>query len=328
VAVSTHYDGKRFRNPGETGRRRFSDFLRWIAGKRQAGSWTRNLDPQPAPPPSSLVASGNLRATFVNHSTVLIQMDGKNFLFDPIWSDRASPFSWIGPMRYRSPGIRFEDLPPIDTVLISHDHYDHFDVPTLRLIAERWKPKFAVPLGLRSRLLKHEIAEERDVFEMDWWQTMHLAENMTLTCVPARHFSGRGLRDRNNTLWCGWVIQGPSGTLYFAGDTGYGPHFREIQMRYPEIRLALLPIAAFRPEWFMAPVHMSPAEAVRAHQELNASSSMAIHYGTFRLADDGQNEAVDELRRIMKALPASRFWALDFGEGRDIPEITAGREAS
>jgi L-ascorbate metabolism protein UlaG (beta-lactamase superfamily) len=234
---------------------------------------------------------------------------------------RASPLSWIGPCRHRPPGIRLEDLPPIDVVLQSHDHYDHLDISTLRRLASRQRLKFLVPLGVRARLVGGNISGAAESAELDWWQSASVSPEIKITAVPARHFSGRSLRDRNRTLWCGYVIEGPSGAVCFAGDTGYGNHFREIRGRFPNIRLALLPIGAFRPQWFMGPVHMSPQDAVRAHQDLGAGMSLGIHFGTFRLADDGEDEPVTELRRALEAavIPASRFVTLDSGQGLEIP---------
>jgi L-ascorbate metabolism protein UlaG (beta-lactamase superfamily) len=316
--VSDHFDGEYFHNPANGGLRGGGSVLRWMLN-RKPGPWRKWIDEPPGPPPLERIATG-IRATFIGHSTLLIQMDGVNILCDPIWSLRASPFSWIGPHRHRAPGIRFEDLPPIDIVLQSHDHYDHFDVPTQKRIASQWHPNFVVPLGVRSRFEKHRIAPAGQTSELDWWQSVSLAENLKITSVPARHFSGRGLRDRNKTLWSGYVIESPSGVVYFAGDTGYGSHFHEISRRFPQIRLAFLPIGAYLPQWFMAPVHMSPADAVRAHEDVRAATSIGIHFGTFRLADDGEDQPVTELRQALDARKQShRFWVLNAGEGRDIP---------
>jgi L-ascorbate metabolism protein UlaG (beta-lactamase superfamily) len=317
--VSEHFDGNHFYNPRGGALHGGGSVLKWLA-TRKPGAWRKWNDAGPGPAPPERVDEGRMRATFVGHSTVLIQMDGVNILCDPIWSNRASPFSWIGPRRHRAPGIRFEHLPTIDLVLQSHDHYDHFDVPTLRRIGAQWRPDFAVPLGVRRRLTAKNIAQDSQIRELDWWESAEMFGKIRVTAVPARHFSGRGLRDRNKTLWCGYVIEGSFGAVYFAGDTGYGPHFREIREKFPEIRLALLPIGAFRPQWFMGPVHVSPVDAVRAHEEVGAATSIAIHFGTFRLADDGEDEPVNELQRVLGAgKVAHRFWVLDAGEGRDIP---------
>lgn len=317
--VSDHFDGEHFYNPSNGLPHGAGSLAKWMAN-REPGPWQKWIDAAPGPPPPERVSDGNIRATFVGHSTVLIQMDGANILCDPIWSKRASPFSWLGPRRHRPPGIRFEHLPSIDLVLQSHDHYDHFDLPTLRRIASQWRPGFAAPLGVARRLTSKGVARDEQIRELDWWQSADALNKLRITAVPARHFSGRGLRDRNQTLWCGYVIEGPSGAVYFAGDTGYGAHFREIGRRFPTIRLAFLPIGAFRPQWFMGPVHISPEDAVRAHEDVGAATSIAIHFGTFHLADDGQDEPIIELQRALDGCKvAHRFWVLDAGEGTDIP---------
>lgn len=317
--ATDHFDGQHFYNSGNGVLRGTGSVLRWLIYRKPA-PWPAWIDEPLGTPPPERVAGGCIRATFVGHSSVLIQTGGVNVLCDPVWSMRASPFSWIGPRRHRAPGIRFEDLPPIDIVLQSHDHYDHLDIPTQRRIASQWQPKFILPLGVRTRFERHHIAPIGQISELDWWQAIVTAENLKITCVPARHFSGRGLRDRNKTLWCGYVIEGPAGVIYFAGDTGCGSHFQEIRRRFPEIRLAFLPIGAYLPQWFMGPVHISPADAVRAHEELSAATSIAIHFGTFRLADDGEDQPAKELEQALASRKeANRFWLLGSGEGRDIP---------
>lgn len=311
-----HFDGQHFYNSG-SGLRGTGSVLRWLAN-RKPGPWRKWVDEPPGAPPPERVAGGEIRATFVGHSTVLIQMDGMNIVCDPIWSMRASPFSWIGPRRHRAPGIRFEDLPPIDIVLQSHDHYDHLDVATVSRITSKWHSKFVVPLGLRARFTRKNIAPLELISELDWWESVEVRSNLKITSVPASHFSGRSLNDRNKTLWCGYVIEGPKATVYFAGDTGYGSHFQEIKRRFPRIRLAFLPIGAYIPQWFMGPVHISPADAVRAHEELGAATSIGIHFGTFALADDGEDEPVEELQRAMNARkPSKPFLTLSSGEGRN-----------
>jgi L-ascorbate metabolism protein UlaG (beta-lactamase superfamily) len=315
--LSDHFDGRQFRNFAPTPMHGLGDFVRWRRTSAP-GPWPEWIDSQPAAPPERRVAG--LRVTHVNHSTVLIQMDGVNLLTDPVWSERASPVSWAGPRRHRAPGVRFEDLPPIDFVLLSHNHYDHLDLPTLRRLAAAHHPRVLVPLGVRALLDRARIGR---VEELDWWQAASGPGALRITSVPAQHFSGRGLRDRNATLWCGYVIEGPAGRVYFAGDTGWGPHFREIHRRFGPMRLALLPVGAFLPRWFMAPVHLSPSEAVRAHQVLDASTTVGIHYGTFRIADDGLDDPRQALGQALAAQGRPRFWLLEPGVGRDIPPMTA-----
>ena len=253
-----------------------------------------------------------LRITLVNHSTVLLQQRGSNILTDPIWSERVSPLSWIGPRRRRKPGVRIEDLPHIDAVLISHNHYDHLDLATLRQLAARGGSTFIVPTGV-SRLLRSENIGP--AHELDWGQSLSLP-GFTIHCVPALHFSSRGIYDRNMTLWCGYVIEYPERLVYFAGDTAFGQHFAQIREKFGSPRLALLPIGACEPHWFMSPVHMTPEDAVRAHEILGAKTSIAIHHGTFQLADDGLDTPREQL---IACRQDDSFLVLKNGQFANIP---------
>ncbi|MGH9401569.1 MAG: MBL fold metallo-hydrolase [Terriglobia bacterium] len=314
---SDHFDGKRFFNSGLLEPRGFRDFLRWRLTSER-GRWQNHTEASFGPPPPRIIEGDNLRVTFINHSTTLIQTEGLNILTDPVWSKRAGPVSWLGPERHRPPGLRFEDLPRIDFVLLSHNHYDHLDLPTLRRLAKTHAPLFVAPLGVRALIESKRLGR---AIELDWWNAYSLSSSLRVNAVPARHFSMRGLRDRNNTLWCGYVLEAAAGSIYFAGDTGYGPHFEQIARKFAPVRLALLPIGAYRPAWFMSPVHISPEQAVQAAQVMGAKTSMGIHFGTFALADDGECEPVESLREALQRTPgmASRFWALQGGEGRDVP---------
>ena len=305
--LSDHFDGKRFFNPNPV-RQSEGSFLKWMLA-RENGFWRDWVDEPAGPRPPARV--DDLRVTFINPSTLLIQIDGMNILTDPIWSDRCSPVSFIGPKRHRPPGIRFDDLPKIDIVLVSHNHYDHLDLPTLRALQSRFSPRIFTPLGNAALMARHGVQGAED---MEWWQTK---DNVTL--VPARHFCARSVSDRDKTLWGGFVIHGHRGNVYFAGDTGWGDHFEQIAERFSPIRLACLPIGAYLPRWFMRPVHIDPPDAVRAHTVLRASTSVAMHYGTFNLGDDGETEPVDDLRRAIAADGDPRFWILGFGEGRLVP---------
>jgi L-ascorbate metabolism protein UlaG (beta-lactamase superfamily) len=321
--ASEHYDGVRFYNQDRSAEKSFSEFFKWVTHRDQ-GPWGPYQAAQPGPPPPDRVGRERLRVTFVNHATVLIQMDGLNVLTDPIWSERASPVAWAGPRRKRPPGLRFEDLPPIDVVLISHNHYDHLDIPTLRRLAQKHRPRIFAGLGTARLLGNKKIDQARD---LDWWQSTDLGQGVELTFVPAQHFSSRGLLDHHTSLWGGFVLTGPAGRVYFAGDTGFGPHFQQIRARLGTPRVALLPIGAFRPAWFMGPMHLSPADAVRAHRVLGAATSLGIHFGTFPLADDGRDEPVEQLQRALDqaGLTRAEFWVLEFGLGRDLPTSEADR---
>jgi len=255
-------------------------------------------------------------------------MDGLNILTDPIWSERCSPVSWVGPERHSKPGIRFGDLPPVDVVLVSHNHYDHFDIPTLKDLARKGTPHAVVPLG-NSRLLRSTGIPAVD--ELDWWQSVPLSSRVTVTLVPAQHFSGRTLWDQDRTLWGGFVVSGPSGNVYYSGDTGYGPHFREIARRFSPIRVALLPIAPFHPETdettrqHRSVVHMGPAEAVIAHRDLGEPHSIAAHFQVFRLGIEGFTDATNVLAASLKehSLGPDTFIAPLFGQVIKIPPVLA-----
>jgi L-ascorbate metabolism protein UlaG (beta-lactamase superfamily) len=284
---------------------------------RRRGTW-RDFDGPIGPAPPRRVA--DLRVTFVNHATLLIQTGDVNVLTDPVWSERVSPVAWAGPRRHRPPGVRFEDLPQVELVLLSHNHYDHLDLPTLRRLEERDRPSFFCGLKVGHLLRRSGL---RDVTELDWWDAVPAGRRLSVTSVPVQHFSGRGFFDRNRSLWTGFLLSGSAGKVFFAGDTGYGPHFGQIRERLGRIRLALLPIGAYKPVWFMGPVHMSPQEALQAHRDLESETSVGMHYGTFELADDGQDEPREEIERLLDAWPGEkpRFWLLGNGEGRDVPAI-------
>ncbi|MBN2497577.1 MAG: MBL fold metallo-hydrolase [Deltaproteobacteria bacterium] len=318
-----HFDGVRFHNQVRGHEKGVSDMLKW-ASQRDPGEWhPRDSDPKPPPPRS---VSEGIRITFINHSTVLLQLDGLNVLTDPIWSERASPVSFAGPKRVHAPGLQIEDLPPVDVILISHNHYDHLDVPTLRQLVGRHRPRIFTGLGNSVFLKRKKIHGSRD---MDWWQSILLRPDVRLTFVPAQHFSSRGLCDHYATLWGGFVIEAPSGTVFFAGDTGLGPHFDQIRTRFGPPDLAILPIGAYKPNWFMSFFHLSPAEAIEAHRRLGARHSVGVHHSTFPLADDGQDDpALDLARAVEEAgLAKDAFWLLDFGQGRSIhkrPDLKCG----
>ncbi len=311
--VTNHFDGRLFHNtPADRAiKKSLLEVSRWML-TREPGPWSERRDALFYHPPQSV--EQDLRVTFVNHSTVLMQADGLNILTDPVWSDRLSPLPFSGPRRFRQAGIEFEDLPPIDVVLITHNHYDHMDIPTIRALAEDHDPLFAVPLGNARYLSRRGI--ER-VTELDWWDTFAVGDT-EIHAVPAQHWSRRGLYDTNRALWAGYVIMTGAGPVYFAGDTGMGPHFESIRARLGPPRLAMLPIGAYLPRWFMAPQHIDPTEAVTAHALLGAEQSMAIHFGTFRLGDDSQNQPITELVLALRAVdvPRQAFWIPGNGESR------------
>ncbi|MEM9067741.1 MAG: MBL fold metallo-hydrolase [Myxococcota bacterium] len=313
--TTDHFDGRRFHNSDEAvGHASGLDLLKWTMN-RDAGPWERREQP-PGPPPPRRVESG-IRVTLVGHATLLVQMKGLNFLTDPVWADRIGPVSWAGPKRFRQPALRFEDLPPIDLVLVSHNHYDHLCVPTLkRLAAEHNAPPIVTGLGNLALLAQHGIPGG---IELDWWDRTEAA-GVSVTGVEMQHFSGRGPGDRDVSLWMGLVVHHEDGDVLFCGDTGYGEHFTRIRERVGAPRLALVPIGAFRPRWFMSRVHVDPHQAVQAHLDLGAQVSIGMHYGTFRLADDGMDEPIDELAHARDALGVKEdeFRVIEHGVGCDL----------
>jgi L-ascorbate metabolism protein UlaG (beta-lactamase superfamily) len=294
--VSEHFDGHRFINPDHIQAKGFADVFKWMLFRKR-GQWNEQTEPAFGEKPASRVDNG-IRITFVNHSTFLIQVDGLNILTDPVWSKRTSPFQWAGPKRMRPPGIRLEDLPEIDIILLSHNHWDHLDIVTVKEIFTAHHPKIITPLGVKSFLGKKGV---QGLGDLDWWQETVINERLTVQAVPAQHFSGRGMFDRDATLWCGYLLKRSGGNVYFVGDTGYNANtFTEIGKRSAPIAVALVPIGAFKPEWFMSPIHCSPEDAVKIHQETGTKVSIATHFGTFPLADDGQYEPVEMLKKALE----------------------------
>ncbi len=245
-------------------------------------------------------------ATWIGHATVLVQMGGLNLLTDPVFSERASPLSWTGPLRAQPPGLALADLPRIDAVLVSHNHYDHCDLPSLKALATQagGPPLFLVPLGLKALLEDAGIAH---VVELDWWQS-HTLQGMDIVMTPVQHWSARGLTDRLRTLWGGWALFAPDFHLFFAGDTGYSADFADIRARFAPRQgsggfdLALLPVGAYAPRWFMKDQHVNPEEAVRIHLDLGARRSLGIHWGTFELTDEPLDEPPRTLAAARRAL--------------------------
>jgi N-acyl-phosphatidylethanolamine-hydrolysing phospholipase D len=284
------------------------------------GMWLdRDLSALPSSPPDD-ADSDFLRTnrtittvTWIGHSSFLIQIDGLNILTDPVWSDRI--FGRMGPRRFTAPGIPVHKLPEIDCICISHDHYDHLDLPTLSLFGN--KPQYLVPLGVDRILAAHGIGHAH---ALTWWQSMEYGP-LRLHSVPAQHFSVRAPFDRDTTLWAGWLIEGRRHRIYFAGDTGFFERqFREIKHHFGPIHVAILPIGAYEPSWLMQPVHLNPFEAVEAFRILDAGVLIPCHWGTFKLSEEALGDPLDDLRRAaaQESLSPDSLWIPEPGKTRRI----------
>ena len=312
---SDHFDGQRFFNPtlpkGYVTLRR--NVLKMLREPRKP--WPAWVENRGVPRLDAKLDAGEIAITFVNHATFLIQAGGIAILTDPIWSERASPFRRIGPKRVRAPGVGFDALPPIDLVLLSHNHYDHLDLATLARLRARFDPTVLAAAGDGRLLAPLGFAR---IHELDWWEPVRPGDGLAITFVPAQHFSARGLFDRERSLWGGYMIESRGRRIYFGGDTGYSSHFVDIRNRLGSPDIAILGIGAYEPRWFMKTVHMNPAEAVRAHRDLGSRQSIGMHFGTFQLT----TEAIDQPRIDLKValaesdIPESEFVTLQEGETR------------
>jgi L-ascorbate metabolism protein UlaG (beta-lactamase superfamily) len=303
-----HFDGRRFFNPDGPALQPFSKVPKLLLQSRTR--WPEQVAVVPAVPPS--LDGSTAVVTFVGHSTFLIQTPAGNILTDPMYSERAGPWNLLGPRRVRPPAVTLDDLPPVSIVLLSHGHYDHLDLQTLRALARRFDPLVIAPLGHDAIVRSAGI---RNVETLDWWDGSKRAP-LAVTMTPAHHFTARTPFDRNRALWGGFVVGAGNRRIYFAGDTAYVPFFADIRERLGPIDLALLPIGAYEPRWFMRSVHMNPAEAVQAHLDLDAAQSIGMHFGTFQLTTEGIDDPVNALAGTLRErnVPASRFRAIGFGE--------------
>ena len=313
------------------------DLLSW-----QLNAARKGLPPAPAAPTpqvradlefirSNAVAGAAMQpsATWIGHASVLAQLGGLNLITDPMFSERAAPLSFIGPRRHQPPGVALQDLPHIDAVLISHNHYDHLDEASVRALNAQadGPPLFIVPLGLKPWLAERGITQ---VVELDWWQSHKVGTpngEAEVVLTPVQHWSARGLNDRLATLWGGFAVFAPDFHLFFAGDTGYSKDFADIRARFADRQrgggfdLALLPVGAYEPRWFMAQQHVNPAEAVQIHLDLAARRSLGVHWGTFELTDESLDSPPKDLALALKekGVSAEQFFLLAVGETRRLP---------
>ena len=307
--VSDHFDGERFFYPGGPGDKTRADMVGLFREPRAKWPEAAPILPCPTPPPR--VEGAAIRATFIGHSTYLIQTQGVNLLTDPVWSRKAGPFGLLGPTRATPPALALEDLPPLDAILLSHNHYDHLDLATLSRLARRRPCPVLTPLGNDTLLRRHD--RRIDARALDWGQSLAVGP-LRVTLEPALHWSARGLFDRRMALWGAFMIGGPDGRLYFAGDTGYGDGslFPAIAARHQgPLRFAILPIGAYAPRWFMKEQHVDPDEAVAMFEALGAERAAACHWGTFQLTTEPYDEPPRRLAQAlaMAGIAAERFLA-------------------
>jgi L-ascorbate metabolism protein UlaG (beta-lactamase superfamily) len=315
--VSDHFDGARFFDPDGSPPKSLSEVLRWQFGPdRKRQPWP-DWAPSPyadTPPPR--ITGDKARLSFVGHASWLIQTAGLNILIDPVWADRVSPFTFAGPQRHNAPGIAFEALPHIDIVLVSHGHYDHLDVATLSKLAAKFSPRVIAPLGNDVAMRAADGAIRAEAF--DWHDRIELGNGLGLTLVPTRHWSARGLFDRNRALWASFVLETPAGKIYIVCDSGYGDgrHFRRVAEIHGPLRLAILPIGAYEPRWFMQDQHMNPSDAVKALADCGAARALAHHHGTFQLTDEAIDAPLAALHEALDEgkIPRERFAALKPGQ--------------
>nr|BDD45278.1 membrane protein [bacterium] len=315
--VSNHFDGERFYNPGYSHKHGLLDLLKWKLTSDKK-PWS-DIKPSKHDTPPEKVEDSNIRVSYIGHATLLIQTEGMNILTDPMLSNRASPVSWVGPKRVIDPGIKFEHLPKIDVVLVSHNHYDHLDLKTLEKIWNRDKPRIITALGNDSIIKSHN--QDIEVGAYDWGDSVTIG-NISVHLEPMYHWSKRTLFDANKALWAAFVIKTPNGNIYFAGDTGYGDgtYFKETVSKYGKFRLAILPIDCYEPRWFMKHSHMNPEEAVLVHKILGEPNTVGIHFGVFPLADTGYEEPLRDLETAkQKHKISDRFRTLDVGGYWNIP---------
>ncbi len=323
--ASDHFDGRLFFNPDGVPPGKFIDLLRWQLGdgrKKWPDQWPSPFSPAK---PEARVKRRDLRVTMVGHATLLIQTAGVNILTDPVWSQRASPFRFAGPKRVNAPGIAFEDLPPVDIVLLTHNHYDHLDIRTLARLKAAHDPLVITPLG-NDKIIKNSIPELR-VETGDWGDVVE-SNGLKLYFEPVHHWSARGAFDRRMALWCGFVIEGPGGRVYHVGDTGFhqGRNYRAAAEKHGGFRLAILPIGAYEPRWFMKGQHQNPQEAVDGFRLCRAQFAAGHHWGTVQLTNEGIDEPRDALNAALQSggIDPVRFRPMQPGEVWEVPQAPAG----
>lgn len=306
--------GNRYDIEGHRGQASLRDLLRWQFGGSRA-RWPERAQNRSYPPPPERVGGNRLLVTWIGHATMLVQTAGCNILTDPFLSARASPVSFVGPKRVRPPALTSQTMPPIDMILLSHNHYDHMDIPALCDIARHHAPVVITPTG-NARLVQ-KASDQLRIIELGWGESTAV-NGLSVHLTPALHWSKRAFIGANTALWGAFAVETPGGTIYFAGDTGFGTGatFAAIRAQFGPPRLSLLPIGAYEPRWFMKPHHMNPEEAVRAHQALASRTSIAMHHGTIQLTDEAMDAPVRDLGEALSRHGVDRgaFLVPDVGE--------------
>jgi len=320
--ASDHFDGTRFFVPGFASDKKVPDLFRFLLSRGRQVPWPKRVaNPPRKLPPAERIAGSALRVTFIGHATVLIQTQGLNLLIDPVFSDRASPFEFIGPKRVNTPGLTLKELPRLDAILVTHNHYDHLDLAALSYLAAHNPCPVLTPLGNDRIMQRHNPRIAAQAF--DWGACTTLAANVAMHFEPCYHWSARGIGDRRMALWAAFVIETPGGKIYHIGDTGYakGDIFRAMRVKHGPFRLAILPIGAYEPRWFMRDHHVDPEEAVAIYQDCGASFALAHHWGTFQLTFEAIDEPPKRLAIALERakIPAEHFQVKRPGEYFDVP---------
>ncbi|MDB2613845.1 MBL fold metallo-hydrolase [Chlamydiales bacterium] len=297
--MSDHFDGDCFFDPEINHKKNLWHILKWKLNGKSI-SWPVHVDVIKYDEPPKRVLGDDLRISYIGHATFLIQTQGLNILTDPVWSERASPFSFVGPKRVINPGIKFEDLPPIDLVWISHNHYDHLDIPTIKRLWKNYKPRIITPLGNDNIIYSYD--KEIEVESYDWEDEVTISNNVKFHLTPMQHWSSRGLFDYNKALWAALTVETSGGNIYFVGDSGYGKgrYFKNDKKKFGEFRIAMIPMGAYEPRWFMEYAHMNPDEMLKAYNDLGQPYTIPSHYDVFKLTDEARGESKIELEKAMK----------------------------
>lgn len=319
--MSDHFDGKRFYDPEIPFPGSLWKVIKWKLTSKSA-VWPHTIIKPTYEKPVDRVYGSELKVTYIGHVTFLIQTQGVNILTDPVWSERASPFSFVGPKRVVEPSLRLEDLPPIDVVYVSHNHYDHLDVKTLDKLWELYRPRIITPLGNDTIIQNHNPHIKAEGY--DWGSKIIINSKISLHLSPMQHWSARGIFDRNKALWAAMTLVTPGGNIYFIGDSGYGGgrYFRAARETFKSFRLALLPMGSYKPRWFMEYAHMGPQDMVKAYEDLGEPYTVPSHYDVFPLANENYGDALKDLSEAKKQLKnPHKIHVMQVGEGWFVPSI-------